>query len=110
MSDTTAMIEVTATMLPSTVMNERSLADQIALSAIAADSRYFCMTGPVGWLDRLIGSFRSADLAHPGPPDLPGLPAPRPPYLNHPRALPSSILTVSPSARARTELYGPVTT
>src|SRR5436190_23077736 len=38
MSDTTAMIDVTATMLPSTVMNDRSLADQIALSAIAADS------------------------------------------------------------------------
>src|SRR4051794_25049891 len=37
-SDTTAMIDVTATMLPSTVMNDRSLADQIASSAISADS------------------------------------------------------------------------
>src|SRR5258708_7582772 len=33
------MIEVTATMLPSTVMNDRSLADQIASSAINADSK-----------------------------------------------------------------------
>jgi hypothetical protein len=39
MSDTTAMIDVTATMLPSTVMNDRSLADQMALRAIATDSR-----------------------------------------------------------------------
>ena len=38
-SDTTAMIDVTATMLPSTVMNDRSLAAQIASSAISADSR-----------------------------------------------------------------------
>ena len=37
MSDTTAMIDVTATMLPSTVMNERSLLAQMACSAIAAD-------------------------------------------------------------------------
>src|ERR1700687_1313879 len=43
MRDTTAMIEVTATMLPSTVMNDRSLAAQIALSAIAADSRKLFM-------------------------------------------------------------------
>ena len=39
MSDTTAMIDVTATMLPSTVMNERSLDDQMASSAISAESR-----------------------------------------------------------------------
>ena len=38
-SDTTAMIDVTATMLPSTVMNDRSLLDQIACSAIVAASR-----------------------------------------------------------------------
>src|SRR6476620_11907250 len=38
MSDTTAMIDVTATMLPSTVMNDRSLEDQIASSAMSADS------------------------------------------------------------------------
>src|SRR5947208_15591824 len=37
-SDTTGMIDVTATMLPSTVMNDRSLADAIASSAIRADS------------------------------------------------------------------------
>ena len=40
MSDTTAMIDVTATMLPSTVISERSLAAQIALSAMPAASRY----------------------------------------------------------------------
>src|SRR6516162_2179568 len=39
MSETTAMMEVAATMLPSTVMKDRSLADQIASSAMAADSR-----------------------------------------------------------------------
>ncbi len=38
MSDTTAIIEVTATMLPSTVINDRSFADQMASSAISADS------------------------------------------------------------------------
>src|SRR5262249_11590120 len=38
-SDTTAMIDVTATMLPSTVLNDGSLADEIAARAIAADSR-----------------------------------------------------------------------
>src|SRR5436190_16793059 len=38
MSDTTAMIDVTATMLPSTVMNDRSFEDQIASSAMSADS------------------------------------------------------------------------
>jgi hypothetical protein len=32
------MIDVTATMLPSTVMNDRSFDDQIASSAISADS------------------------------------------------------------------------
>src|SRR5439155_19397119 len=43
MSETTAMIDVTATMLPSTVMNDRSLADQIASSAMIADSKYLFM-------------------------------------------------------------------
>ena len=33
-SDTTAMIDVTATMLPSTVSSDRSLFDQIALRAM----------------------------------------------------------------------------
>src|SRR5476649_244211 len=46
--DTTAMIEVTATMLPSTVMNDRSLADQIASSAIIADSKILFMPGRLG--------------------------------------------------------------
>ena len=36
-SETTAMIDVTATMLPRTVRNERSLFAQIDWSAIAAD-------------------------------------------------------------------------
>src|SRR5438105_13403849 len=39
MSDTTAMIDVTATMFPSTVMNDRSLAVQIASRAMRADSQ-----------------------------------------------------------------------
>src|SRR5215831_9265932 len=39
MSDTTAIIDVTATILPSTVMNDRSFAAQIASSAMRADSR-----------------------------------------------------------------------
>src|SRR5688500_19182322 len=43
MSDTTAMIEVTATMLPSTVMNERSLPAQMAESASRMASMNFCM-------------------------------------------------------------------
>src|SRR5437667_12481671 len=49
-SDTTAMIDVTATMLPSTVMNDRSFAAQIAASAIFADSRnlFIVIVGPGG--------------------------------------------------------------
>src|SRR4029078_5758839 len=39
-SETTAIIDVTATMLPRTVMKDRSLADQIASRAIFADSQY----------------------------------------------------------------------
>src|SRR5215471_482316 len=42
-SDTTAMMEVTATMFPSTVRNDRSLYSQIARSAMAADSRNWPM-------------------------------------------------------------------
>src|SRR3989442_14883136 len=44
------MIDVTATMLPRTVMNDRSLAAQIASSAIIADSKYLFMasTGQEG--------------------------------------------------------------
>jgi hypothetical protein len=38
-SDTTVTIDVTATMLPSTVMNDRSLLVQMDRSAIAIDSR-----------------------------------------------------------------------
>src|ERR1051325_2321907 len=59
MSDTTAMIDVTATMLPSTVMNDRSLADQIASSAISADSAKFVM-GLVGVVG-LVGLVGLAD-------------------------------------------------
>src|SRR5437773_12168765 len=43
MSDTTAMIDVTATMLPSTVMSDRSLDDQMASSAMRADSKNLFM-------------------------------------------------------------------
>ena len=39
MSDTTAMIDVTATMLPSTIMKERSLLTQTELSARTMASR-----------------------------------------------------------------------
>src|SRR5262245_39083749 len=42
MSDTTVTIDVTATMLPSTVMNDRSLFAQMAWSAILTDSKSFC--------------------------------------------------------------------
>src|SRR5438552_148054 len=53
MSETTAMIDVTATMLPRTVMKDRSLADQIASSAIMADSQYLFMAcgnrGEIAW-------------------------------------------------------------
>src|ERR1043165_3277613 len=81
-SDTTAMIDVTATMLPSTVINDRSLAAQIAASAILADSNSLCMTGGAAALYRLA---------------LDG-------------CLLLSTFTASPSAMLRTELYGPVTT
>ena len=39
MSDTTAMMDVTATMFPSTVRNDRSLFAQTALSAMPTASR-----------------------------------------------------------------------
>src|SRR5688572_27114945 len=38
--ETTAIIDMTATMLPSTVMSDRSLAAQMALRAMPAASRY----------------------------------------------------------------------
>ena len=44
MSETTAMIDVTATMFPSTVRNDRSLFDQMAASARPNDSSSWCMT------------------------------------------------------------------
>ena len=48
MSATTAMIDVTATMLPSTVMNDRSFDAQIAASAMPAASRnlFICRGWP----------------------------------------------------------------
>src|SRR6266545_6227844 len=56
-SDTTAMIEVTATMLPSTVMSDRSFDDQMASSAIIADSKNLFIEGQVGRVGqvRLVG-------------------------------------------------------
>ena len=72
MSDTTAMIDVTATMLPSTVISDRSFEPQMAWSAIDADSR-------------ILLRFSTVD----------GLPQPcqaRPPYL--PLAVVFSTLTV----------------
>src|SRR4051794_18998370 len=61
MSDTTAMIDVTATMLPSTVMNERSFADQMASSAMSADSQRLRITA--GGQERLDGPSRLLLLA-----------------------------------------------
>src|SRR3954453_21864698 len=116
MSDTTAMIDVTATMLPSTVMNDRSLADQIASRAIRADSAKLRI-GLVGLVGR-VGRIRR-DISHGV--EQPGTASPigvcgRPTYatyLAHPSylaffGLPDS--TRSPSAMPRTELYGPVIT
>src|SRR4029453_18136245 len=57
MSVTTAMIDVTATMLPSTVMNERSLFAQMALSAIPTASKNLFML-----------AFRPGGFAPPDPP------------------------------------------
>src|SRR5262252_7589696 len=63
-SDTTAMIDVTATMLPSTVMNDRSLADQIASRAISADSAKLRM-GRVGLVGRVSQAGRiRRDISH----------------------------------------------
>src|SRR5690349_17214492 len=87
-SDTTAIIEVTATMLPRTVMNDRSFADQMASSAMSEDSQRFRILPFQPLL--------------PVQPFLPFLPLP--PYL----LLLLSTFTRSPSAIPRTELYGPV--
>src|SRR4029078_9147929 len=65
MSDTTAMIDVTATMLPRTVMNDRSLADQIASSAISADSAKFHM-GRVGLVGQVGLAGRTGQAGRPG--------------------------------------------
>src|SRR4051794_27854104 len=64
MSDTTAMIDVTATMFPSTVRNERSLFVQIALSAIPTASRNWFMGArkPNLLLDRCRPGGRRFDL------------------------------------------------
>src|SRR6185295_18890695 len=48
------MIEVTATMLPSTVMNDRSLADQMASSAISDASKSLFISGSGGALPALL--------------------------------------------------------
>jgi len=48
MSDTTAIIDVTATMFPSTLMNERSLLPQIARSAMTTPSK-MRLTLPTSW-------------------------------------------------------------
>ena len=55
-SDTTAMIDVTATMLPSTVMNDRSLVAQIASSAMTADFEELVHAARVyAWRALLVG-------------------------------------------------------
>ncbi len=59
------MIDVTATMLPSTVISERSFAAQMALSAMPAASRYLFTASRLraysGWrLRRRLHSYRIA--------------------------------------------------
>src|SRR5215510_16494197 len=92
-SDTTAMIDVTATMLPSTVMNDRSLEDQIASSAMSADSMNLFIVGSRE--SRRSGRPCGSLLDPPGPRD------PRDYFL-----VLLSTFTRSPSAIPRTELYG----
>src|SRR5436309_13846390 len=65
MSDTTAMIDVTATMLPSTVMNDRSLDDQIASSAMSADSMNLFMAPGPALLFRLVVHLHQSTVCHP---------------------------------------------
>src|SRR5438067_1705279 len=64
------MIDVTATMLPRTVINDRSLADQIASSAICAESRnlFINRAGRAG------AAGRAGRLVRPIPPVPPFLP------------------------------------
>src|SRR5438874_8873860 len=107
-SETTAMMDVTATMLPSTVMNDRSLAAQIAASAIIADSKNLFISGQEDQerqerLDRP----DTRELCSSARPACPACPA-RPAYFFVLLLL--STFTVSPSAMPRTELYGPVIT
>src|SRR4029077_7930057 len=98
------MIDITETMLPSTVMSDRSFDAQMASSAIPADSRSLFMhfrAGRARGLDRAGGNggWIASDQSHPA-------------YLPQPAYLPlvASTLTGSPSVMFRTELYGPVTT
>ena len=56
MSDTTAMIDVTATMLPSTVISDRSLAPQMALERDAGRLEELVH----GFFERLSGAFTVA--------------------------------------------------
>src|SRR5262249_30959304 len=111
------MIDVTATMLPSTVMNDRSLADQIASRAIRADSAKLRIglvgRGGPGRLVRFARSPRGEAFGRTIRVGVCG----RPTYLTHPAHLSYlpffallSTFTRSPSAMPRTELYGPVIT
>src|SRR4029453_15850103 len=64
-SDTTAMMEVTATMLPSTIMNDRSLFAQMADSAMPIESRiWFIASRARNWRLTLgaVVRFRRLDL------------------------------------------------
>src|SRR5438876_2427369 len=100
------MIDVTATMLPSTVMNDRSFADQIASSAIIADSRYLFMNadGQKGQERREGRETRTSLGRRPSRPSSPSCL-----YLVCCCSF-VSIFTASPSLSDRTELYGPVMT
>src|SRR4029077_8564692 len=63
-SETTAMIDVTATMLPSTVIKDRSLADQIASRAISADSKILFIRGQEGLLLLSVVHLDQVAIAH----------------------------------------------
>src|SRR5215510_11536278 len=64
-NDTTAMIDVTATMLPSTVMNDRSLEDQIASRAMSADSMNLFMAPGPALLLGLVIHLHQITVCHP---------------------------------------------
>src|SRR5262245_62628838 len=121
-SDTTAMIDVTATMLPRTVMKDRSLADQIASRAISADSAKLRI-GLVGQVGRVrqVGRIRrdiSQGVEQPASASPAGVcgrstyqtPPTHPTHPSYLALFVLSTFTRSPSGMARTDLFGSVIT